>query len=162
MTRDWITLHQAATRLAEKHPLPGTAHELTENAVKSGKLSVRGIRCDMGSWGKTSYERIPARLLVGARVNAFLCQVEHWPGGMSWLDVQVRWKEFIAYIEENLLPAWIDAPRAIVGKQTKKEAVRAHIDETYQGHIPAGVTNKEIARATSTHERTVRRARGRK
>jgi hypothetical protein len=89
----------------------------------------------------------------------FRCQIEHWPVPASWLDVQVRWKEFIAYIEENLLPDWIDVPRAT---ETKQEAVRAYIDETYQGRIPAGVTNKEIARATRVNERTVRRARGRK
>jgi hypothetical protein len=162
VTLDWITLHQAAARLADKYPLPGTAHELTENAVKSGKLSVRGIGCGMGSWGKTSYERIPAHLLVGAHVDVLFCKIEHWPGPMSWLDVQVRWKEFIGYIEQNLLPAWIDVPRATGGKQTRQEAVRAYIDETYQGRIPAGVTNKEIARATGVGERTVRRARGRK
>jgi hypothetical protein len=161
---DWIMLQQAAARLADKHPLPGTAHELTENAVKSGKLSVRGIGRGMGLW-KASYEVIPAHLLIGAHVNAFLCQIElleRWPGPMSWMDVQVQWKEFIAYIEQNLLPAWIDVPRATGGKQTTQEAVRAYIDETYQGHIPSGVTNKEIARATGVNERTVRRARGRK
>jgi hypothetical protein len=157
---DWIRLHQAAARLADKHPLPGTAHELTENAVKSGELRVRGRRWEM-AWWKSSYEEIPAHLLVGGRVDVILNRIDHRTE-VSWTDVQVRWKKFIAYIEQNLLPASIDVPRATVGKQTMQEKVRAYIDETYQGHIPAGVTNKEIARVTAVSERTVRRARGRK
>jgi hypothetical protein len=155
---DWITLHQAAARLADKHPLPGTAHELTENAVKSGKLRVRGRRWDM-AWWKSSYEVIPAHLLASARVDVILNRIDHRTE-VSWTDVQVRWKKFIIYVEQNLLPDWIDGLRTTEERPTRQEAVRAYLDQKYQGHIPAGVTNKEIARAVGVSDRTVRRARG--
>src|SRR5262249_6982067 len=101
-----------------------------------------------------------AHLLVDAHVDVHLCKIDLWPGPRSWLGAQVQGKEFIAYVEQNLLPAWIEVPPATGG--TKQEAVRAYIDATYQGHIPPGATNKEIARAVRVNDRTVRRALGRK
>jgi len=46
-------------------------------------------------------------------------------------------------------------------RETKILAVQRYIADTYPGEIPAGVTDKEIARAmkTKTSDRTVRRAR---
>ena len=46
-------------------------------------------------------------------------------------------------------------------KQTRKEQVRTYIADHYPRGIPAGVTDKDIARATGASERTVRRARQR-
>lgn len=44
-------------------------------------------------------------------------------------------------------------------KETRIAAVRAYIAQTYPDRIPAGVTDKAIARATGASDRTVRRAR---
>jgi hypothetical protein len=46
-----------------------------------------------------------------------------------------------------------------VAKGKKLDKVKAYIAETFPDGIPAGVTDKTIARDTGTSERTVRRAR---
>jgi hypothetical protein len=59
------------------------------------------------------------------------------------------------------LPSGFDSakPSRPQPRETKLSAVQRHIAQTYPSGIPAGVTDKQIARDTRTSERTVRRAR---
>jgi hypothetical protein len=104
MAFSWIYLNEAVTRLMEKYSSLGVirAHEIVENAVKSGKTFVRGI-----TPGKTSHETIGERVKHDTPVDIFLSSVGDYRQE-RWTQVQVQWEQFIIYVEHNLLPSWVE------------------------------------------------------
>jgi hypothetical protein len=79
-------------------------------------------------------------------------------------EIEVRHE--IEVLREVVLELWPDAPPSnsvpAAKKATKIDAAKAYIAQHYPDGIPAGVTDKQIARDAGVSDRTVRRARGKK
>lgn len=92
-------------------------------------------------------------------------QLQYWSepllyiGGVTWGKIS-GWKD-LRFRADDIL----SNPQVEVPKQSKIGAVRNYIAEKYQGRIPAGVTDKAIARdfflekKIEVHPKTVERAR---
>jgi hypothetical protein len=113
----WITLHEACTRLQQEYPalLAHQAFEITEGAVRSGLPFVRGEEL-----GRNYPELIGDRIKIHEQVDVFNSVIRDWGYLVRWMHVEVQWEKFIAYVEENLLPAWI-SPNAAKRKQAKPQ-----------------------------------------
>jgi hypothetical protein len=87
----------------------------------------------------------------------------------AWIgNPELVWPEFRDYLIRFELPSGPMSNRTgqrrrkhtlMPPRQTKLGVVQSYITRTYPSGIPAGVTDKAIARATGVSERTARRAR---
>ena len=144
--------------------VPERVETMLAKAIFSPKVSPNVYRESNGIYA----------LYDGRQDRAIFGPHSHWrdydypinnPLAITFSGVRVHWPSLVEALEE----AGYAVPKGKPGgarstspqrlRLTKAAAVKAFIAKTYPNGIPAGVTDKEIARDTKTSERTVRRVR---
>jgi hypothetical protein len=122
---EWIGLFEAVERIMSEFGLDYSASiEIVQHAVLSARTATRGI-----APGDLTHRTIADVLKPGMYVDIIVSSSEiREYRTVLWRDVEVRGKEFLLYVEENLIPNWARRSRPSArGRKTEKKTRRAEI-----------------------------------